>query len=302
MAEQVKERPILFSGAMVRANLREINPKTQTRRVINAGKLWKHTGVTELSSGDMTSVDEYGFLIADYIGQEQLATCRVLRDEGQLVRCPYGKPGDRLWVRETWQQVHPCQVDEGRFSIEGRAGIPGPPKVAYRVIYAADGSYPRIHFQEGEPTFPFRERCLPDCTHQHLHPEECFNGWMPSIHMPRWASRLALEITKVRVERVQEITPDDCIAEGVEYPVAPSGTPGKVNPLINISDRNLTPHLMKIKGKYTHENLLIAHYAGLWDSINAKREGGIYAWEKNPWVWVVEYKRLEGTKTAPSDH
>lgn len=256
------ERPILFSGAMVRAILD--GRKTQTRRVIKPqpepfgvssyggtrqGWTWKPDSLRRSWNDDDKD---------PYRADPKRMTALALACE-----CPYGKPGDRLWGRETLQW-----------------GARNNPEPRYNHLwrYAADNKAVMVSKEH--------ETEMRVWAH-HKEGDVCV-----SIHMPRWASRLTLEITKVRVERVQQITPDDCIAEGIEYPVAPSGTPGKVNPLINISDRNLTPHLMKIKGKYTHENLLIAHYAGLWDSINAKRDGGKYAWKKNPWVWVIEYKRV----------
>jgi hypothetical protein len=88
--------------------------------------------------------------------------------------------------------------------------------------------------------------------------------WRPSIHMPRWASRITLEVAGVRVERLQEITPDDAIAEGVFGEGRYNTQPGMPYP--------------------------VATFAALWDSINDKRA----PWASNPWVWVVEFRRIDG--------
>lgn len=174
----VKNRPILFSGAMVRALL--AGTKTQTRRVC---KLDVRAGMPE----------------------PELAS---------LLRCcPYGQPGDRLWVRETWA-THP---DYG-----GR-----------HAIYRTDRG----------------------CEHD-------AERWTPSIHMPRWASRITLEVTGVRVERLQNIGEGDAKAEGVQMP---DGTP-------------TPPEWWSYRREFAH----------LWEQIN-----GPGSWDANPWAWVVEFKRIE---------
>jgi hypothetical protein len=207
----MKERPILFSGAMVRAILE--NRKTQTRRVLKQPN--RRDGVK---------------LVPE-----------LLQKIGVGHASPYGVPGDRLWVRETWQ-------------------VNTPPS---GYIYRADC----LDYENGD------EGCR----------------WRPSIFMPRKASRILLDVANVRVERVQDITAADCIAEGVQYPVSSEGCPkGQVRPLINISAKH-SP-LKYLPREYTHNDLLRAHYAALWDSINAARG---FAWERNPWVWVVEFRRIE---------
>jgi len=218
----MKEHPILFSGEMVRAILE--GKKTQTRRVI------KSTGTVSpvQSSWEEWEPGIFGSCATD--------------GTTAIIKCPYGSPGDRLWVRETWAKVwngetclHPDKPCKGTIC-EG-----------CHVEYKADSGDP----YPGE--WPPEEVC--DETPR----------WKPSIHMPRWASRITLEVLNVRVERVQEITAADCWAEGIRRLEDPS-TP------LQKSSRALDDFHM------------------LWDSINAKRG---YSWESNPFVWVVEFKLLE---------
>lgn len=129
-----------------------------------------------------------------------------------LCRCVAGA---RLWVRETFDEVHPAAVKDGRFSLEGRAGIPGPPPVKYRVVYRADGD--DISRVWACDEYPWRTTAGPRDAIDAKHPQICSRGadWTPSIHMPRWASRITLEVTAVRTEALQEITVEDERAEGV---------------------------------------------------------------------------------------
>lgn len=249
------ERPILFSGEMVRAILED--RKTQTRRIVKL-------------PADVTEGPRY-WTTPTGRPQEGYADPGVnywTPSGNHIDRCPYGFRGDHLWVRETWQDVHPLQVAEGRYSQEGRAGIPGPPIVQYRTIYRADGEYPRIHFNHPDGTHvddrPYRSVCTgEDCTRSHLHPEEAFHGWTPSIYMPRWACRLTLEITEIRVARLQDISEDDAIAEGCDA-VSMDAVPRQAT--------------------WSRKQ----DFAQLWDSLNAKRA----PWNSNPWVWVVSFRRV----------
>jgi hypothetical protein len=100
--------------------------------------------------------------------------------------------------------------------------------------------------------------------------------WRPSIHMPRWASRITLEIAKVRVERVQEISAEDAKAEGVR---------GFVEDGCYVYE-----------GSGTWSFSAKGSFMSLWDSINAGRDGGKYAWSANPWVWCIDFARVEATR------
>jgi hypothetical protein len=229
----VRERPILFSANMVRAIL--AGRKSQTRRVIlpqpvgAPGKNFCH----EPSDPFLSDDGVWRFM------------CGEVSYDHNDVRCPFGQPGDRLWVRETFglgQSIH-----------HSRGGT----------IYRADVGEPGILHGHQMDAYG-RE----------------FKGerrWRPSIHMPRWASRITLEIRDVRVERVQEIAEADAIAEGLK-PLAGHRT--------TVQDRDGSPLGAHENADYPARE----RFHDFWDSLNAKRG---YGWDSNPWVWVVDFSRVE---------
>jgi len=233
----MKERPVLFSGAMVRALLD--GSKTQTRRVVKlpveADAAW--VGGWKIVHKALTqAVETFNRLLGKPLG-----TDRVL--------CPYGQPGDRLWVRETWGVVSNAWDDDGNLvdwvpdrPTTAIADMPfGQGYYSGHAIYAADGCYEWAGDDDGggEPR----------------------SAWHPSIHMPRVASRILLEITSVRVERLQDIGVEDIEAEGVVT-----------------SDADIMQHGCRAR---------VMDWQSLWDGIN-----GAGSWDANPWVWVVEFKRV----------
>ena len=198
----MKERPILFSAPMVRAILS--GAKTQTRRVM---KVRCHS-ICENDDGKLWPWSEDVELAEDFWHP-----------------CPFGQPGDRLWVRETWGAL-PHML--GGFQRES-------------LRYRADGEYQNEHGAW---------------------------RWRPSIHMPRWASRITLEITDVRVERLQDISGMDAKREGVSVPA----------------------HIPEDGADLDYAR---RGFRRLWEEIHG---GG--AWEKNPWVWVIKFKKLEQQEQA----
>ena len=171
--------------------------------------------------------------------------------------CPYGQPGDRLWVRETW----------------GVGSRPDPLGGYEGIEYRADEFY--LEDSDDLPCLrvtPPPDVCLLDYD----------SGWMPSIHMPRWASRITLEVTGVRVERLQDIPGDDIFHEGIQRLENHSWHATGSIPLGTY--RGLDEWTDKVNYWVDPRDA----YKALWDSIN-----GPGAWEKNPWVWVIEFKRVE---------
>lgn len=202
----VKERAILMSAPMVLATLED--RKGQTRRIVKGLEI---SGPNPPNTFDVRKKGEW----VGAFGRDGKGNATSL--------CPYGKPGDRLWVRETWR-TRKCFDNLSPNDIGKRVGKD--------VFYEADSAVLNISGVREEFT-PGRIRS--------------------SIHLPRWGSRIALEITGVRVERLLEISNVDCWAEGIRY------TPEPPVPL----------------------------YQQLWESIN-----GDGSWALNPWVWVISFKRL----------
>lgn len=171
-----------------------------------------------------------------------------------LFNCPYGKIGDRLWVRETWavQRHEPCLPHERDWQ-----ELHSP-----TIRYLADGATQRVQGDRATGVGIYHG------------PVEKSR---PSIHMPRWASRITLEIIDVRVQRVQDISEEDAIAEGIRELPLQKGEPDAwwcADPLGNPSMHYRTPR---------------AAFAALWDAINAKRGFG---WNANPHVWALTFKRV----------
>lgn len=248
----MKERPILFSSAMVRAILE--GRKTQTRRVINpqprstcctGGVIDKPISPTDI------------WHLAGYENTWGFRSSSTGVALSGAWKCHYGQPGDRLWVRETYRIA----------SINARTA----------------SQFWTIQFKEGFGVLPHpqpeRELFLPLVERDEFTESNTgidFGKWRPSIHMPRWASRITLEVVSVRVERLQDISDDDAVAEGVKD-------------LCHCGDYVQDHGYHSGHGAVSMPGYARDEFSGLWDSINAKRG---YSWESNPWVWVIEFKRV----------
>jgi hypothetical protein len=229
-AAEVKERPILFSTPMVKAILE--GRKTQTRRILKANF---HPDTFRVTLMDTTD---------GVIAIPRDDSDRML---GERVKCPYGKIGDRLWVRETWGDVTGAFQDADELR---------------NVAFKADES-------------------VWNCYGQMVYLEQLYQSgiyvdkWRPSIFMPKFAARLWLEITNVRVERLQDISEADAQAEGCR----------------NKSDVIGSEHVSGYWGngqpsaysRYAYKTT----FQLLWYSINGQE-----SWDANPFVWVIEFKKL----------
>ena len=241
------ERPILFSAPMVRALL--AGQKTQTRRVV------KLRGAEVIDERGWQTV----FLRSPWPWSPEADA---------WVPCPYGAPGDRLWVRETWRVG--AWRDDGRMALDFAASPDlvrtpwlKPPREAFRRLHVqgladcrralARGALSLEEHSDGRFTWPHGG-------------SPC--RWRPSIHMPRWASRLTLEVTGVRVERLQAISEEDARAEGVDCPA------------YNQYPEDCPCWRDEAAGYKWH-------FRTLWESIN-----GADSWASNPWVWAISFRRV----------
>jgi hypothetical protein len=198
-----KERPILFSAEMVKAILREDSPKTMTRRVVKPQP--------ELGPGVMKTP------LLRQIG----TACWYWKDEwwwqdpqqSAIDKCPYGKPGDRMWVKETFWIEH--DSDSSDYHVFD-CGINIKENTWAKVQYCATPKNPDKPDQAGEWWTRNWNQNGPIDDGEREWVEWRFYSKKPSIFMPRWASRIILEITDVRVERLHQITEQDAIKEGVQ--------------------------------------------------------------------------------------
>ncbi len=208
----MKERPIIFNGDMVRAI--KDGSKTQTRRPVKA------------STSDLLDLQ------------------KKYPHKKYNIECPLGKPGDRLWVRETWQGPL-VDYDDAHSMFKD----PTPYQTVENCVYRADGG-PCPEFTDAD--------------------DDLRQGWRPSIHMPHWASRITLEITAVRVERLNGISEADARAEGIkDGGCLECGDPEPCG------CQHPTPDAVDA-------------FAYLWQSIYGEEN-----WIANPWVWVIEFKHVE---------
>lgn len=222
----VRERPILFSAPMVRAILE--GRKTQTRRIACSAR------------GELLRFNDRVAVFGDSIPDDPVPVERRNR---------YGAPGERLWVKETFQIESNRGIDDStayppRFN-DGRP-------VRWHDGVAEGRWWQQPHYRATEA-----EHDLVDYEEEDDDGNDKPLGWKPSIFMPRWASRIDLEITGVRVERLQDISEDDAHAEGVP-------------------DIRESASCARLRFSFP------------WDTINGERA----SWAANPWVWVIEFKRV----------
>lgn len=274
----MKERPILFNGEMVRAILE--GRKTQTRRIIKGN--FNHMRWCPIQKSNR------------YDGWED--------EHGNPYPCPFGVPGDRLWVRETWRIYGWHEGEPFNLQYKADGSVLSEPSNSE---YYDEDKYTQLGIDSGD-----------DCERAGIEPDnygvyhfeegtDLPTRWRPSIHMPRWASRITLEITGVRVERLHKISEEDARAEGIDY-------------LFNQEDCETVVGIVGTKPEdHGYKNYLwhgdygnygmgnkqsdswpyqfsgykdaVGSFSSLWEKIHAKLG---YPWASNPWVWVIEFRRL----------
>ncbi|MDR4538017.1 morphogenetic protein [Klebsiella pneumoniae] len=215
----MKERGMIFNGEMVRAILD--GRKTQTRRIVKG---------TDGAVKFCKEWDINGEEIFVVLGEKDRTGMNPVLG---AISCPFGAVGDRIWVRETFQgPLFDYDL------MDSYCKDPTPFEKPEFCVYKADG-VPAPEFYDAD--------------------DELHCCWRPSIHMPRWASRILLDITNVRVERLKSISDGDALREGCSTADMKSG------------------------------DCVADVFARLWASIY-----GAESWNANPWVWVIEFKRVEG--------
>ncbi|HGG2619827.1 TPA: hypothetical protein ACJFUF_001044 [Yersinia enterocolitica] len=229
----MNEKPILFNSEMVNAILS--GRKTQTRRIMKVQPSEHFHPQTIHGSMDFTA-HWYTPGVIDKDGYLQPARKDVfgVADEDEGYTCPLGAVGDQLWVRETFQGPL-FDYEQMESYLEDSAKFESPEYC----VYKADGNTAPEYVDADD----------------NLHCK-----WRPSIHMPRWASRINLLITSVRVERLNTISTGDAMAEG--YPAEREATGGSLDAWL--------------------------WFRELWDGIYPDN-----TFEVNPWCWVIEFERME---------
>lgn len=201
--------------------------KTCTRRVIKDVSELEFIGISS-TDGDIFDHAAFG-----YGNFNDIVNAKIVKS----IKAPY-LPGDILWVRETWTKL--CEVDANGFTQWDKE----------KIYYAADGE-PDVELVD-EDGFLKEDQCI---------------KWKPSIHMPKSLARIFLEVTSVRAERLQNITTEQILKEGV------------VQRFPKVNDR-FTPDILR------------GGFIELWNSTIKRYERHKYGWKANPWVWVIEFKRL----------
>lgn len=237
----INEKPILFSGEMVRAILE--GKKTQTRRVLKRQPYQKENGdlYWRVHSNHEIHIDDF------------FATQNAMPG----LWCPYGMPGDQLWVRETWLMLDHYHWAE-------------PDKPDYMMV----NTY-KQPFRNG-----FSYRASTDEEGDEIRKEYGYK-WKPSIHMPRRVSRLQLLIKDIRVEQLCDITELEAYYEGIDP-----------TPCLRCDESGICPSennpCEDCDGKGDHDSR--DNFRELWNQLNEKRGFG---WDVNPWVWVVEFEKID---------
>lgn len=231
MKRGIKEYPILFSTPMVQAILE--GRKTQTRRVVKIDGMLSYTGMKPLSTHECGSVFYFW-------GNKEIT-------------CPYGQPGDVLWVRESFLWVF---LDHAHDLLEGSKD---------RSRYAYKASVHSDWMEYAKEKYGYK--------------------WKPSIHMPKSACRIFLRITNVRVERLHDINEADAKQEGVE--VKEYGS----HPFFCTRDYSYKKNSNGFWPGFCADtgDQFSRSFKSLWRSINGEQ-----SWNDNPWVWVIEFERVEG--------
>lgn len=236
-----KFHPILFQPEMVQANL--AGRKTMTRRTSGLKKINQNPDGYYFQSLVLHATGRYTFAPQ---GNYNPSVSDIIE-----VKCPYGKPGDYLWVRETWQQRNEYALKMGFKKYYYKAGfkLPIDDEKKFKAFYKDLNKF-------------CEEAGWKGCSD---------SGWRASIHMPKEAARIILQVEDVRLERLHAITDQDSLAEGIPLKLPVAGIDVDI-------DGNWWPTRPYF------------HFKSLWISIHGQQ-----SWDLNPWLWVISYKVISIT-------
>jgi hypothetical protein len=251
---QKKERPIIFSGPSVVLIQRGL--KIQTRRICKRAI----DSLDKVSPFAICPAKETGWIA--WFGKPCADIAEFTKKAyNHGFPCPYGVPGDRLWVRETFTLQCDADGDPPPFD-DGRP--------IQRTGNEENGyGWLQPHYKATDPSPAL---CCEDKRCRRCADGEPSPHWESPLHLPRWASRLLLELTDVRVQRLQEISYNDVLAEGLTH-------------FLTDEAQTDASHIAEAKQAYGE----------LWDKLNAKRG---FPWNSNPWVWTLTFKRLAEERTS----
>lgn len=269
----MRERPILMSPWSVQRIL--ANGKSQTRRVMNPQPIWDETPGVD---GEGCFCGRYQTLVMGRNGEPDVDV------EVDRHCCPHGAVGDHLWVKEPFSLG---KAQDGRTPAEAWEQVKET-KQGLTVLYRAGGWKSVAPFERQEITYKDDEP-MPEWAGRRRH----------GMFMPRWASRITLEITDIRVERVQEISEDDAEAEGAA--ACETGLECSACPWIGFEDSPgvertededwefICPECKEVCAHHPINEQFRFGYRHVWDEINGKT----HPWSSNPWCWCISFRRLE---------
>lgn len=256
------EHPILFNGEMVRAILD--GRKTQTRRIISIRNTIHSEDIHTNHNAEITNVSRHtgsfwSFGLSwDVVGIEQY--------DNTTVKCPFGDVGDTLWVRESLRRFRRLDFLENKLVVPNQQYGYGIESIEYSEMPKEEQKWTAQYMATGTAV-PYALGTKEGWCGIALW--QWKNKTLPSIHMPRWASRITLEITDIRAEKLQYIGYKECLAEGTEK-------------YKNISIDEEIP--FEIEARLTKDI-----FANEWDAIYSKNG---FSWQSNPWVWVINFKLI----------
>lgn len=267
------ERPLSFFNSPVKATLN--GTKTQTTVVLRVQPEWVESEENSLSASGWYYRDPYGkFELKSYPDEESFKKAFL-----EHAICPYGKIGDHIWIREEWKAGAWC--DDGRVAIDYKAS---PELTKTPWIQVDDFGEFENYWAQWTDQLEQSGLEADDNNHYHWEPGKSPLEWNTADSMPRWASRIQLEITNTRFERLQDISIEDALAQGIE----------RIQ--VNCSRDGIKTAYRDYEIEGITRNNPIDSFRTLWNKVcSSKISSHIHnqSWEQNPWIWVIDFKVID---------